>query len=627
MEGRPAWDIPTGGGDSGAEDSDIENVDDIGVGDAQQLFCDLLLDLKVRGKLSAKDVCVLSWYASKGGLGGGCQELAYRPDAPSGHFQRRLDAVTWMSSKVDDAYIINLPSFDKYHASRCELRVPFLPLHESMQRELEEDPTIEDRLQKSLCENEWAKDYHEHPLVENKTPGEVVYPMAIYLDGVPFLKRDGLLGVYGYNLVTNVRHLICVVRKSQVCQCSCHGWCTWYHVMSFVRWNIEVLAEGRMPRCRHDNTDFVGPEDEWRAGQAGRRIIKAAAVNAKGDWSEFSHTLGLPTWQSVLNPCFCCHGTRDDMREICNFSALSSPWPEKTTIEYERACLECEIWRTIPDVRTHQMIWGALMYDRSKDGYKGRRLDRDLPELNLLRGDRLEPCPFLTNVGNYAQLRLPARVMFWRVKNQTIATRRNPIFSPTTHLSITHLAIDPLHTLHLGVYKAFVARALWCLVQNDVWKVGVPTQEERYILCIQRLRSELFAWYKERKRLSPQDPLYELQELKQSMMGTPEQPELATKAAETGTLIEFCAYALQVHQAAIRREEIAPLIQVGRALVAGRELMRTRPRVLNADDCQTLVDTAKVAFTRREAAGIPWTPKWHMFLHMCHQARTKGEAT
>ena len=57
-------------------------------------FVDLLLDLKVKGKLSAKDVCTLCWHAKHAGAQGPAQDLAFRPDAPTGHFQRHLDTCT-----------------------------------------------------------------------------------------------------------------------------------------------------------------------------------------------------------------------------------------------------------------------------------------------------------------------------------------------------------------------------------------------------------------------------------------------------------------------------------------------------------------------------------------------------
>ena len=248
MVDRPLWDVPAGfpadGSDEVEADSDL---DEEGINDqeAAHAFVDFLMSLKMRGKLSAKDVCVLCWYGSRCGLAKPGADLAFRPNAPSGHYQRHLDSVTEMSSKLKGACMIVVPSFDKYSMSRCVLNIPMIPLHEALQGELEEDPSIETTFNASTPEGDWNKDYFRHPVVRNKDPDEVVYPIALYLDGVPFNRRDGLVAVYGYNLCTGSRHLIAVIRKSQVCRCSCQGWCTWYVVMTFLKWSARALAMGK----------------------------------------------------------------------------------------------------------------------------------------------------------------------------------------------------------------------------------------------------------------------------------------------------------------------------------------------------------------------------------------------
>ena len=104
--------------------------------------CDYLLDLRLRGKISSNDVCLLSWLASKGGLGGRAGQLSFRPGAPSGHYQRHLDTVTEMCSKCNDAYLVEVPSEDAAHNWRFKLSVPILPLHESLNLEVESDEHI-----------------------------------------------------------------------------------------------------------------------------------------------------------------------------------------------------------------------------------------------------------------------------------------------------------------------------------------------------------------------------------------------------------------------------------------------------------------------------------------------------
>ena len=51
-------------------------------------------------------------------------------------------------------------------------------------------------------------------MVVAASPSEQSVALALYLDGVPFLKRDGLLGLTMYNLCSGERHLLLVVRAA-----------------------------------------------------------------------------------------------------------------------------------------------------------------------------------------------------------------------------------------------------------------------------------------------------------------------------------------------------------------------------------------------------------------------------
>ena len=46
---------------------------------------------------------------------------------------------------------------------------------------------------------------------------------AVYVDGVPVLKRDGLIALYVYNLNALGRHLVAVIRKSGLRTCGSLG--------------------------------------------------------------------------------------------------------------------------------------------------------------------------------------------------------------------------------------------------------------------------------------------------------------------------------------------------------------------------------------------------------------------
>jgi hypothetical protein len=220
--------------------------------------------------------------------------------------------------------------------------------------------------------------------------------------------------------------------------------------------------------------------------------------------------------------------------------------------------------------------------------------------------------------------RFHAECFFWRRVNQTISSRRCPLFCPQAGLTIESLTVDPLHTLHLGVYKDFCETALWEMILADAWSTGALNQDTLCQVSVQRIRAQLLAWYKMKRKQDPDETLCPLGDLKLSMLGTPLHRCLATKAAETGTLIEFCRDALKTHGLKVLGPCGKPLLAVGEALVKCRNIMRVSPRQMPSELFQGLVDNATRAFNLRELACIPWAPKWHMFLHMAHRARRTG---
>ena len=150
---RPEFDLPSMPGPSSVPaPAGSPAASYLNNSEAEDAFADYLLDLRLRGNISSKDVCLLSWFVWKGGLSdsGAAANLAFRPGAPSGHYQRHLDSATQMSSQVEDAYIAQVPAFDAAHDGRFKLHMPFLPLHECLQSELEADSSIPSKRAESV---------------------------------------------------------------------------------------------------------------------------------------------------------------------------------------------------------------------------------------------------------------------------------------------------------------------------------------------------------------------------------------------------------------------------------------------------------------------------------------------
>ena len=246
-----------------------------------------------------------------------------------------------------------------------------------------------------------------------------------------------------------------------------------------------------------------------------------------------------------------------------------------------------------------------------------------LPALNLKQGDRLEPPIELLDVGKFEKLQLPVTVIFWRSANQSITLHRNPIFSRSLGCTLETLALDVLHILHLGVFKLYCMWVIWTSILANAYSVDAVGRESLVELSLRKLKIELDEWYKRQRRRFPDQPVYQIQELTPSMIGTASKKSLATTGAEAGTLIFFC------------RDEIArlldkvgargpALLQFGNAITRMLQVMRESPRSMTHEQRGVLVKCAVAAFHLRKSAGLPFIPKFHLMLHMVVRTRVSG---
>ena len=153
------------------------------------------------GKLSAKDVCTIGHYAKLAGVGGATAAFSFRLNAPDGHYNRHFKTVLKLDEEVSGAYKLDVPCHDKFLLDRNVHKVPAWPAHESLSDELRDTPGLTSRLRMLTADKEWTDAYFNRPMVRYN-PGRNVWPLALYLDGVPFTKRDTAIGWWVYNLVT-----------------------------------------------------------------------------------------------------------------------------------------------------------------------------------------------------------------------------------------------------------------------------------------------------------------------------------------------------------------------------------------------------------------------------------------
>ncbi len=104
-----------------------------------------------------------------------------------------------------------------------------------------------------------------------------------------------------------------------------------------------------------------------------------------------------------------------------------------------------------------------------------------VPELGLVKGERLETHPRMPDVGEGFDKSEPSpdfRVLFWRRSLETSVRRRCQLFSRETGIvPDVALVVDWLHTRALGVYKLFITRFWHALFAANVVGVGEPTRD------------------------------------------------------------------------------------------------------------------------------------------------------
>lgn len=389
------WWQEAGGDDreeTGSRGSDEESEDELPEGEAAaDLFLEVLFSLMWSSGLSAKAVCTLCFWAHRAGAHQKVGKAGFNPSTRStGHFQRHLDSVLGVRMRNDSWYTLKVPSRSKGWAVRQVRATPVLLPHGELQAELEASGTYAAELQIAHDNGSLPPLFYNHPgrALGNHALERLYAPLGIFIDGVRTIAGDAAIGFWLVNLITERRHLFAVLRKRCLCSCGCKGWCSYFVILDYLRWSLTALAKGLWPSTWWSGDPWEEGADKARAGQPMK--FAALLVWIKADWGEWASSFGLANWSTRLWPCPLCCATQDDWRDYDACSADGLLWADTTQEDYEAACLRCEHCRVLTTRGQKAMVRGALRFDARTDGAKGRALTRDLPDLGLRTGDRVE---------------------------------------------------------------------------------------------------------------------------------------------------------------------------------------------------------------------------------------------
>lgn len=570
------------------------------------------MELKLRGVLSAKQVCLLAFWADRAGACG-VGHLGLGPNKQSGKYSRHFDEALGSSESAEDLYRVTLSKRSKVGSTRWLGEVPVRPPHEALLPELS-DPSgpATAALKDALASGVLPRAYIENPIVRAAPKGCLVHPVCFYLDGVAFTRTDSILGLWCYCLLGGERHLLAAIRKSGMSSCGCRGWDTIYPLMLMLRSSFNAMGKGVFPSTRHDGTTF-GEGDSGRSSLSGQPLgYRAVCLFVKGDWAEYNHTLGMPPCSDKTAPCPLCMASSSDRFCTDELSRLGTGHELMDFNAYNAACSDCEK-HVLVEASDHRRLRAALAYDRRQAGARGRALQADFPHLNLFRNDRLEPSIRFPDGSAFVEATPPLQTSWWRSVPGARVRRRNPLFCPETGLGPQSLCVDALHTLSLGVYQFFVSHLLWEILRANHWGLKGSARAVAE-LGFGRLREAYGAWCTAEQRAGRS--VSKAQGFCFAMLGASDDPELKLRAAETNTMLRFSEAVFPRHAGVLEPARRRHFESGLAALMAMHRVTHEARQTVPPNSVQQFTDATRRHLKACVALGIRLRPKHHFMLHM-----------
>jgi hypothetical protein len=456
--------------------------------------------------------------------------------------------------------------------------------------------------------------YDEHPIVK---AGHIAHPFGIYLDGVAFPREETAVGFWIYDILSDQRWLITVLRKNELGSC-CKGWCTVWAVMNAMRWSLESMASGLYPAKNELRQPFGVPALDALAGASlGARGI---VIALRADWSELATTLQLPSWQDGVAPCPFCHSGAHDLYAWRGASLAGAPWQRRTPEEYEEACARCEI-----EVRPSDAQWRQLRARLVYDDAGGRVMALPLQDLGLEEGDRLDPSIDCPDVGEQGfDVIRPDKCVFWRRSRETSSRRRNPLFHVCPLANVG--GGDWLHTYSLGVLLRWCGWVVWTLIECNVFGIGIgPAMKWRIKESVKRLNRLFATWY--RKQVGDGRKPTNIRGVKRRMLGKNKSSGMRLHGAQSNTYCKFLGSVLLTYADKLRTKYDVDTVLQCQSMVVRWLHVTQQPEHsyrMPAEAAQSIVDAMKVAMRCMEQLGVHMVPKMHLWVHISCDSLRRG---
>ncbi len=405
-----------------------------------------------KGIFNARDVCTMSFHAMRGGCHG-VADLALSPDQSGGNYYKHLEKALNLKTEAC-FYNARIPLWDVATQSRIRETFPMHLPHVIFSELFEKSPELYDPINYDF--SELPPIWTQHPLFI--AHGDSAIPVSLYSDGVPHSKTDSFYTYYFRLLNSRERHLICTVRRVDLCKCGCRGNCTFGAIGRIISWSFNQLASGQWP-C----TDHLGQPVEGRRGLLANGYVGALA-EYRADLLEFTTALGFTQWNNILNPCFLCGAHRDDLFTFPS-EMSSCSWAPRDAEAYRIMVERSTKKIRIPSRAVFDRLMNKCEWDPADIG--GLGLAEDCPELGLSRGWRLMEDGPIVDLHDFSNLRFPTTLTFFDTRNYMGLSFVSPLLNGVIGFNISHLCLDLMHVVDLGISQHLVGTILRTLVVRN----------------------------------------------------------------------------------------------------------------------------------------------------------------
>ena len=192
-------------------------------------YCTQMLNLRT---ITYRDFCIIMYWAGKAGVAI-ASKLGLRPDSPNGHYARKCNMT--MPESADAIYSLEIPGHRKADLSRTLHENIVLAPHELLATDIAGLAGLRTQLVEAIESNSLPPSYYDHVVV-TRNPTEHVWPISLFVDGVPYSQVDSVIGLWLVNMVNGQRYLFATSRNKFMCRCGCKGWCSLFAMFRFLRW-------------------------------------------------------------------------------------------------------------------------------------------------------------------------------------------------------------------------------------------------------------------------------------------------------------------------------------------------------------------------------------------------------